>query len=640
MRHLSLVEWRTWSGVPRQQTVLCESRQFEFNVHGKVQRLCFSSHRLPKVDALGENLKARLFNMGFLQDLFLPEPYLRFTNKGIVFTKDFNTVPWSYVCGYECDDDNILTITFWGGFQIKCCNIATIVRTDDDFSNPDLDRDDMFDFSKAVSTWTSDDIKQVIETVKPSLAVAGLIAETDKAEIDGNPVIGTIWLYLGEHMAGVALALNSQSDSYNNYGKDFIKTNLPWVASKLQDILNGFEVTEEASNTEEGATFRLICTVMENLSDDNQCYLWHHNYSIYGKYGKGELIESREEKIDYLFASGRALLTSDGISRKIICCTEKPIQARKIENGNKYMMILMSSEIEIFNARVEESKKLIFQPGHPQDGCTYVQHPFRKNVYYEVNSYHDSLRERKQNELLRILESLGAYSARVEVRHEQQEQRDTESEINVSGSGSYGAVSGSSSTKQNVGRQSSTSSSQSAAVDWSFNPPEKPCIPDDLVFYPTEEKWQQLAASVLRGGLKRAVVDLEYKSEYGITEKYLSDISASAKSLIPSFEMNLNKSFSSNLRRLTSTQWHYEVVFENETGERAGAPANASSAKLTPQISSDTNKAEALFAKRARRYAQSEGHINAEQRADLEAFAQKYGIDDFRMEELIEEAFA
>lgn len=325
--------------------------------------------------------------------------------------------------------------------------------------------------------------------------------------------------------------------------------------------------------------------------------------------------------------------------RKIIVCSKEKRTVNALLRTKPGLFVCIAEHIDMYNETCDPTKKLVFQPGHPQNGCTYVQHPFRKNVYYEVNSYHDSLRERKQNELLRILESLGAYSARVEVRHEQHEKHDTESEINVSGSGSYGAISGSGSTKQNVGRQSSTSSSQSAAVDWSFNPPDKPCIPDDLVFYPTEEKWQQLAASVLRGGLKRAVVDLEYKSEYGITEKYLSDISASAKSLIPSFEMNINRSFSSNLRRLTSTQWHYEVVFENEAGKRAGGSANTSSSIPTPQISTDTSKAEALFAKRAKRYAQSEGHINAEQRADLEAFAQKYGIDDFRMEELIEEAF-
>lgn len=352
---------------------------------------------------------------------------------------------------------------------------------------------------------------------------------------------------------------------------------------------------------------------------------------------------SCEERVEMCLAKtgkeiGRESVTKD---RRVIICTKVAGSEEYLSKKSKGVFITSAEDLEEYDSKVASTElRFVFQPGHPQNGCTYVQHPFRKNVYYEINSYHDAVRERKQNELLRILESLGAYSARVEVRHEQQDHRDTESEVNVSGSGSYGAVSGSGSFKQNVGRQSSASSAQSAAVDWSFNPPEKPCIPDDLVFYPTEEKWQQLAASVLRGGLKQAVVDLEYKSEYGITEKYLSDISAAAKSFIPSFEMNLNRSFSSNLRRLTSTQWHYEVVFENEAGERAGVTANTSSSMPIPQISTDTSKAEALFAKRAKRYAQSEGHINAEQRADLEAFAQKYGIDDFRMEELIEEAFS
>ena len=209
----------------------------------------------------------------------------------------------------------------------------------------------------------------------------------------------------------------------------------------------------------------------------------------------------------------------------------------------------------------------------------------------------------------------------------------------MSANGSYGVVNGSASRNMSGERQTSMSSSQRATKDWTFNPPEKPYLPDDLVFYPTEETWQQLANSVLRGGLKCAVVDLEYKSEYGITEKYLSDVAASVKSLLPSFDMNLSKSFSSNLHRLTTTQWHYEVIFENETGERAGTNDKVASQITSASPSADANKVELLFAKRARRYAQSEGHINAEQRADLEAFAQKYGIDEFRMEELIEEAF-
>ncbi len=78
---------------------------------------------------------------------------------------------------------------------------------------------------------------------------------------------------------------------------------------------------------------------------------------------------------------------------------------------------------------------------------------------------------------------------------------------------------------------------------------------------------------------------------------------------------------------------------ENKTGQRAGANAKVSNPTSAPSFNAEANKVEALFAKRAKRYAQSEGRINVEQRADLEAFAQKYGIDEFRMEELIEGAF-
>ena len=330
--------------------------------------------------------------------------------------------------------------------------------------------------------------------------------------------------------------------------------------------------------------------------------------------------------------------------RKVIVCTDEKASLDTWRKGLQLSnaMVINAQDLVEYNESVDGNLKLVFEPGHPQNGCTYVLHPFRKNLYFEANSFHDSIRERKQNELLRILESLGAYSAQVHVRHEWQESEDCEADADVAMEGSYGLVKGSMSQKTKRGRQSTSSTSQSATKDWTFNPPEKPCLPEDLVFYPTEETWQQLAKSVLRGGLKRAVVDLEYKSEYGITEKYLTDIAVSAKSVIPSFDMNLNSNFSSNLHRLTTTQWHYDVVFENESGERAGGKsAGKDTEKQINQTlpSQPNDKAEALFAKRARRYAKSEGHINAEQRADLEAFAQKYGIDEFRMEELIEEAF-
>lgn len=329
-------------------------------------------------------------------------------------------------------------------------------------------------------------------------------------------------------------------------------------------------------------------------------------------------------------------------TRKTIICTNETIELGALfSEADRILgvMVMNAADIEEYNANVESEYRLVFQPGHPQNGCTYIQHPLRQNVYFEVNSFHDSMRERKQNELLRILESLGAYSAHVEVCHGHEIREKSAHELHTDTSVNMGTTGSEVSQSATSEKQTKLAMSQRATKDWSFNPPDKPSLPDDLVFYPTEETWQQLVRSVLRGGLKHARVDLEYKSEYGITEHHLLDVATSVKNLLPLFDMNLKQQFSSDLYQLTTTQWHYDVTFENEDGERAGAKDSSLPSVNPLRQSVDRHKAEALFAKRAKRYAQSEDHINAEQRADLEALAAKYGIDEFRMEELIEEAF-
>lgn len=74
------------------------------------------------------------------------------------------------------------------------------------------------------------------------------------------------------------------------------------------------------------------------------------------------------------------------------------------------------------------------------------------------------------------------------------------------------------------------------------------------------------------------------------------------------------------------------------TSAPAEAPAALPSASDGPAQGTYTRE-EALFLKRARRYATNDGEIDAKERADLEALAMKMGIDELRTEELIEEAF-
>ncbi len=74
------------------------------------------------------------------------------------------------------------------------------------------------------------------------------------------------------------------------------------------------------------------------------------------------------------------------------------------------------------------------------------------------------------------------------------------------------------------------------------------------------------------------------------------------------------------------------------TSAPAKAPAALPSASDGPAQGTYTRE-EALFLKRARRYATNDGEIDDKERADLEALDMKMGLDDIRAEELIEEAF-
>ena len=56
---MPVVERRTRSRVPRQQAVLREGWQLQFNVHGEVQRPRLRRHHLPQVGEVGEDLTIR-----------------------------------------------------------------------------------------------------------------------------------------------------------------------------------------------------------------------------------------------------------------------------------------------------------------------------------------------------------------------------------------------------------------------------------------------------------------------------------------------------------------------------------------------------------------------------------------------------
>lgn len=297
---------------------------------------------------------------------------------------------------------------------------------------------------------------------------------------------------------------------------------------------------------------------------------------------------------------------------------------------------------ENFENRLKRNFK--FEMGHPRNGVTYVQHPIEKNRYIDINTFNTTLLERKYDELIRILLALGASSITCAVSNDSSSGQKVRGKRNVGGEGHSVFGSGDGSYERNSFSDRTSALYKKLSCKIERSPNQQPYLPKDTVFFQFEDRWQQMAQDVLSGQRKREEVDLSYRKEYSLSCNETRSISAKLESLIPGFQFggsaNYSDEYEAELKELESVTWHYEIEF-------GGVADVAETPKEETPIAKPAcgDKAEAMILGRAKRYAKTEeatksGMLTDAQRADLEKLAAKYGIDEFRLEELIDEAFA
>lgn len=333
-------------------------------------------------------------------------------------------------------------------------------------------------------------------------------------------------------------------------------------------------------------------------------------------------------------------------SRKCLVCTDGERDFRKFDQRTKETLVMLASDLKDYNARLAEADRLHFPVGHPVDGQIYVQHPYQPNTYFDLDTFHATMLERKHSELMRVLQALGAKRVECSLENTEGSRKKQASDTQVDG----GAKTTHVSVETSVNVQKASSEEENLFLrlrqTMEFNVTEPPHLPDQLLFYHHEEKWQQIAQAALKNQCKRVEVVLEYRQDFAVTEQTAADVKTKVQILMPKVEMHVNTDFSAELKRMTSTTWHYMVEFASPeeimrlerttSGTPSAAPSDGQGA---PEGSNNATRAEQMIIKRAKRYATNDNKIDAEERSDLEALAKKYGIDDLRLEEIIEEAF-
>jgi hypothetical protein len=154
-----------------------------------------------------------------------------------------------------------------------------------------------------------------------------------------------------------------------------------------------------------------------------------------------------------------------------------------------------------------EAAQLRMPPGHPRDRVVYVGHPALAPVYYPAAGFHRFTFEHKFSEAVRLLMALAA--TELEVEHVRGWSEDFAANLSAPLPTTVRLD-----AEVTAGRRHATGSS--ALFRAKLAGLTEPRLPDDLVWFPYEPTWQQVADGRLHYGLQEFQLTVRYDDDYGI----------------------------------------------------------------------------------------------------------------------------
>ena len=251
----------------------------------------------------------------------------------------------------------------------------------------------------------------------------------------------------------------------------------------------------------------------------------------------------------------------------------------------------------------------------------------------ELNAFHSNLLEKKYDELIYLLVSLGASSVQADVIHSTDVSREESSRVSGQGEASYKVVSASGGGSLAKEKQERGSYYQRFSSNRKLRPKGKPFIPDDLLFFEKEDGWKRMAKQALEGRYESLDVTLEYKSEYGVDEKRVSNLNAKVKSIVAGVEVGFDTESKKKLQEAKSTVWKYSVRFDPPATD-AEVMAPAEPLPLLPAVEAKgLTEAEQTYIETVKD-ALADGAITPATRKILERTRTRLGVSPERAGEL------
>ena len=216
-------------------------------------------------------------------------------------------------------------------------------------------------------------------------------------------------------------------------------------------------------------------------------------------------------------------------------------------------------------------------------------------------------------------------------RHSASADQSNNTQQNMSGSAKTWVADGKANQQLDRSRHMIDELSRSVSLHQTFEPRNKPTMPNGMVWYDNEPSWQRLVSQRLNGGLTSHEERIETKKSQMVEGRELSDIKAEIETLYADMNMAMDKTEESKFAQQENAVLSIKVKFAPVSQLIGNEPIPNAQITVSPTT---TPEEEEYLAELKEILA--DGEISPRERRLLEKIRVQFGISEQRASELEE----
>ena len=304
-----------------------------------------------------------------------------------------------------------------------------------------------------------------------------------------------------------------------------------------------------------------------------------------------------------------------------------PYNDRKVIMPVKKYVDLHQEHVAVLN--IQNLPSINFPMGHPIANQLYVGHPLTPAKYIPFENYQLELVEDRIREFCMLAQSLGATEISIECLNSTNSDQNNKIKVNNSGSVETLWVDGKANQHIERSRHMIDELSRSVSLRQTFEPQNKPTIPEGMVWYDNEPSWQRLVSQRLSGCLTSHEERIETKKSQMLEGQELSAIKAEVKSLYADMDIAIDKTEESKYAQQENAVLAIKVKFApiSQLLDNTSKSQTPSSNILTAEEDEYITELKDIL---------SDGDITPRERRLLDKIRIQFGISEQRAKELEE----